>query len=75
MTPILGALLLAVVVSLVFFTKDGRAMFEAFCDGLDERLILFSNLRQRRRERARQELLPMNRRRLAWEWRARKSWE
>lgn len=75
MTEILGAVVLAAVVSLLFFTKDGRALFEQFADALDERLILVSNLRQRRRERARAVLLPFERRRTSWEWRGRKEWE
>ena len=66
MTPILGALVLAAVVALLFFTRSGRQLFEDFCDGLDERLLVFSNIRQRRRERGRASLPTATHKREVW---------
>ncbi len=67
MTPIVGALLLAVIVSIVFFTKDGRALFEEFIDGVEDRVLLVSNLRQRWRERSRRDMTTATHKRTAWE--------
>lgn len=66
MTPILGALVLVAVVSLVFFTKDGRRLYEDFCDELDSRLLFYSNVRQRRRERSRHDMPTMTQKKTAW---------
>lgn len=39
MTPILGALVLAAVVSLVFFTRAGRDWYEERADALDDAIV------------------------------------
>lgn len=61
MTPIVGALVLVAIVSIVFFTRSGRRLFQDACDTLDERHAM---------------RLPIQRRRDAWSWNGqRKEWE